>query len=110
VASGLCSVNRGRLNCQEAAWEHEQIPEESARVGQSWRMLMLEECRLRLSGNLVSEGRSRPHGRRRGGGFAPVLMRAPVALVLADPPPRRMGWLYANVGMCRICGRYRQSI
>ena len=49
-------------------------------------MLMLEECRLRLFGNLVSERRAGLHGRRRGGGFAPMLMREQVALVVADHP------------------------
>src|SRR3954447_24123408 len=39
------------------------------------------------SGSLVWERRGGPHGRRRGGGgFAPVLMREPVALAVADPP------------------------
>ena len=41
--------------------------------------------------DLVSERRGGPHGRRRGGGFAPVLMREPVALVVADPPAAAHG-------------------
>ena len=28
--------------------DHEQIPEETARAGRIWRMLMLEQCRVGL--------------------------------------------------------------
>jgi hypothetical protein len=48
-------------------------------------MLMLEERRLRLVGNSDSDGMGGPHGRRRGGGVAPMPIRKPDAPVVSDP-------------------------
>ena len=48
-------------------------------------MLMLEKCRLRFVRNSDSDGRGGPHGRRRGGGVAPMPIRKPDAPVVTDP-------------------------
>ena len=48
-------------------------------------MLMLEQCRLRLVGNSDSDGWGGPHGRRGGGGLAPMPIRKPDAPVVTDP-------------------------
>jgi hypothetical protein len=48
--------------------DREKLSEESARRGGTWRILMLEECRLWLFGNSDSEGRGGQGGRRGGGG------------------------------------------
>jgi hypothetical protein len=51
--------------------DHEQLIEETARGMRMWRMIMMEECRLRLFGKSVSGRRGGLCGRRGGGGIAP---------------------------------------
>jgi hypothetical protein len=84
-------VGSGRLNRQNATRDHGQTPAEAARGTRMWRMLMLEECRLRLVGNPVSVRRDGSSGRRRGGVVAPMPTRKAVAPVVTDPP-RRGAW------------------
>ena len=54
-----------------------------------------------VTGNLVSERRAARMAARRGGGFAPVLMREPVALVVADPPVAAHGVVVRKTLMCQ---------
>jgi hypothetical protein len=60
----------------------EQIPEESVRCGPAWRMLSLEECRLRLLAIRIRLA-ERPSGGRRGGGTARNRSRKTVLNVMA---------------------------
>jgi hypothetical protein len=91
VVSGQWSMISGQLNSQAVTWDLEQIPEESARVGRTWRILMLEECRLRLVGNSASGRRGGLCGRRRGGVVAPLTMRGSIVLIVTDRPAAAHG-------------------
>jgi hypothetical protein len=76
--------------------DHVQVPEESARVGRIWRMLMLEEGRLRLVGNSASGRRGGLCGRRRGGVVAPMTMRGSIVLIVSDRPAAAIGAVVRN--------------
>jgi hypothetical protein len=54
-------------------------------------MLMVEECRLRLFDNMVSEGRGGVGGRRRGGAIAPMATTGSKVLILSDRPAEAIG-------------------
>jgi hypothetical protein len=85
--------------------DHEQIPEESARVGRTWRILMLEECRLRLFGNSASGRRGGLCGRRRSGVVAPMAMSGSIVLIVSDCPAAANGAVvrrYLNVSNPRM--------
>ncbi len=66
--------------------DHEQIPKRSASVGRIWRMLMVEECRLRLVVNSASGRRGGLCGRRRGGVVAPIATRGSFVLIVSGLP------------------------
>jgi hypothetical protein len=76
--------------------DHEQLIEETARVRRIWRMLMLEECGLRLFGNSASGMRGGLCGRRRGGVVAPMAMRGSMALIVSDCPVAANGAVVRN--------------
>jgi hypothetical protein len=71
--------------------DHEQIVEETARGMWIWRMLMVEECRLRLFDNSVSGRRGGLIGRRRGGVVAPMTTSGSIALIAIDCPAAAIG-------------------
>jgi hypothetical protein len=71
--------------------DHEQIIEETAKVRRIWRMLMLEESRVRLFGNSVSGRRGGLSGRGRGGLIAPRSVRESIEAVVLDSPAAALG-------------------
>jgi hypothetical protein len=68
VTSSELRAVRGELDCHQATREQQKIPEETAISSPSWRIVILEECRLWLVGNLDSGKAGRLVGspRRRG--------------------------------------------
>jgi hypothetical protein len=72
-------------------WNDVEFPEGSVGVGRIWRMLMLEECRLRFFGNPDPEWRSGLIGRRRGGAIAPEPTVESIAPLLTDFPAAAQG-------------------
>ena len=86
-------------NCDADTWDQEQIREKTARGERIWRMLMVEECRLRLVGNSDSGRRGGLCGRpprhfvawARGGVVAPMTMRGSI-VATAERSPRRGNW------------------
>jgi hypothetical protein len=73
-------------NTKGFEWNDVEIPEEPERRGRIWRMITLEECRLRLLANLDSESRGGQSGRCRGGVNAPLSSKSSMAAILSDCP------------------------
>jgi uncharacterized membrane protein len=77
---------RSQTGCSSEESSAEQTSEESARDGTTWRMLMVEECHLRLFGNPGSEMAGGSCGRHCGGVIALVLAKVRSAPVVRDRP------------------------
>ena len=67
--------------------------QETAQAERALRMLMLEECRLRICGNSDSVRLGGLFGRRLGGEAALKLMRESIDTVVIDPPAAAHGEL-----------------
>jgi hypothetical protein len=79
---------------------HGQIIEGSASGARIWRMLMLEECRLRLFWQFGFEKAGGFCGRRRGGVVPPMAMSGSIVLIVSDRPAAANGAVvrrYLNV-------------